>query len=545
MSSKFISKQRLAFLSAAGMSLMGASMAFGVGGTISITSSPTLNLGASGLTQGLIGTVWHLPPDGAGSGNYGLPAAGDPTLTDLTNMESYISTGAYTNKTLGTTNTLPPASETFLNTADKFAYNSTGGSIFWAGFNTAGYLGADAAGATLTDPAPWVNSIVDQMGYIKIASAGTYNFAFTHADDAATVFIGGTGITPTGNAGSGTQIVAASYDNSKIGTADYTATVSFSSAGYYPIEIMNYQEGGGAGMNFSVTAPTGGTTPTYWTTNALASSVTPAASAPTPSPAPTPTDEWNFARSAISGTSVSDIGTAGTAATAGTIVGSNTSVVGTQLVTTTTSPGNGMTVPGATFTNYTGDFSVAVTFTRNANDPTGSWDSVFSFGTQGNSSAGFLLFQPHRNDGSGVAAVAFQPNGGAGASGLINGNGQPVPTGVLTQEVLVYSAATNTASLYENGVLQESGLVILPSGVTSFNLSTYAKYVGIGGVDPFNDPSLMGSYNDFSTWNSALTAGQVSGLYSTAVPEPAAVVLFGLGAAGMLLVKRRRTAVTA
>ena len=543
MSSKFFSKQRMMFLSAAGMSLMGASMAFGVGGAISITSSPTLNIGAGGLTQGLIGTVWHLPPTGVGSGNYGLPAAGDPALTDLTNMESFISTGSYTSAATAVTYTLPAASETFLNTADKFNYTSTGGSNFWSGYNTAGYLGADAAGATLTDPAPWINSIVDQMGYIKIASAGTYSFAFKNADDAATVFIGGTGITPTGNAGTGTQIVAASYDNSKITTSNYTASVSFSSAGYYPIEVMNYQEGGGAGMNFSVTAPTGGTAPTYWTTNAMASSVTPTGSAPTPSPAPAPTDEWNFARSAISGTSVSDIGTAGSASTAGTIVGSSTSVVGTQLVTTTTTAGNGMTVPGTTFSGYTGDFSVAVTFTRNANDPTASWDSVFSFGTQGNPGAGFILFQPHRNDGSGVAAVSFQPNG-AGSTGFINGNGQPVPTGVLTQEVLVYSAATNTASLYENGVLQESGQVILPSGATSFNLATYAKYVGIGGVDPFNDPSLMGSYNDFSTWNSALTAGQVSGLFSTPVPEPGAVALFGLGAFGMLLVKRRRSAAT-
>ena len=74
-----------------------------------------------------------------------------------------------------------------------------------------------------------------------------------------------------------------------------------------------------------------------------------------------------------------------------------------------------------------------------------------------------------------------------------------------------------------------------PSGATASD--------GLGGLDPFTDPTTLASYYDLSTWNSALTAGQVAGLYAaTPVPEPGVVALLGLGAMGMLLVGRRRKA---
>ena len=547
MNSNILSTRRLALLSA-GVSLFGAATAFGVGGPITISNSPALSLGASGLTQGLVGTIWHvLPNDGAGSGQYGLPAAANPTLVDATNMETYISTGSYTDSSTGVKYTLPAPSETFLNTKDTFSYVSPYAEASFV--PTSNFLGADAAGAAAVDQSAWTNSIIDQMGYIKIASAGTYSFSLANGDDVATVFVGGTGITPSGNAGSGTQLVAASYDNTKIPTSNYTASVTFGSAGYYPIEIMNYQEGGGAGMNLSVTAPSGGTAPTYWTTSALAGSVTPTPPPPVASAPPTPTDEWNFAKSAITGSTVSDIGSAGTSATAGTVIGTAASVSGGQLVVTSNNSGNGMTVPGSTFTNYTGSFTVAATFTRNANDPTANWGSVFALGTQKNPGAGFILFQPHRDDGSGYAAFYIQPAAGPsggnapGATGVINANGKPIPTGSLTQEVMVYDASTNQSMLYYNGVLQETAYVQLPAGVTSFDLAQYANYGGLGGIDPFNDSSMMGSYNDLSTWNQMLSANQVAGLYSslTAVPEPGDLALLALGAMGLLLVSRRKS----
>jgi hypothetical protein len=563
MSFNMRSKQSLVLLSA-GVSLFGAATAFGVGGPITISSSPPLNLGANGLTQGLIGTIWHpgitdqsSKPNastGAYTG-YGIPGTGfgpSPSVQDITVVENYLksggSYGSYNAKDGITTDyTLPAPSETFLNTSDSFKY-SNGGSPTWQ------FLGSDAAGAAAMDVSAWTASIVDQMGYIKIAQAGTYNFNMSSADDAGAVYIGGTGITPTGNAGTGTLVVANGFANTSgsavsgggyIPTSDSTASVSFSNAGYYPIEVMNYQQGGGAGLNFSVTAPSGGAAVGYYTNTASASAVT---SFPTPTPAspPTPTDEWNFAKSAISGSTVSDIGTAGSASTAGTIVGTGNSVAGGALVTTNSGSGNGMSVPGSTFANYTGDFTISVTFNRSTSDPS-NWGSLFAMGTQGTHNNNFIIMQPHRQDGTNWSSDLVQTNGNG--TELIANNKLPNPAGQLTQEVLTYNSTTNTLSLYINGVLQTFGQPVLAAGNKSFSLATLADPSGatasdgLGGLDPYTDPTTLASYYDLSTWNSALTANQVSGLFAgAAVPEPGDLALLGLGAMGMLLLRKRRHA---
>ena len=546
MNTNILSTRRLALLSA-GVSLFGAATAFGVGGSITISSAPALSLGSSGLTQGLVGTVWHVPMVNVSSGQYGIPAPTNtpPVYTNVTHVESYINSGSYTGATSGAAYTLPAAAETFLNTADTFNYNG--------GFApTTAFLGADASGAAKYDGNQWGSSIVDQMGYIKIASAGSYTFTMKNADDAAEVFVGGTGITPSGNAGTGTPVVALGYDSNfnpvptgAIPSTYGTANVSFSSAGYYPIEIMNYQQGGGANLNFSVTGA-GGAHATYYTTTAMANSVTASPPTPTVATPPAATDEWNFGKSSISGSSVSDIGTAGSAATAGTIVGTGNTVSGGALITSNTGSGNGMSVPGTTFTGYTGSFSIAVTFNRSANDPTNSWGSVLGFGTKGNSGNNYIIMQPQRQDGTNWASTSVR-SGGPMDVELIASNQKPIPASTLTQEVLVYNASTSTASLYINGVLQMSGQVLLPSGTTSLSLAALAggtgNLDGIGGLDPYNDPTTLASYYDLSTWNSALTANQVDGLFSgSAVPEPGAVALLGIGAMGLLLISRRRKA---
>ena len=569
------STRRLALLSA-GVSLFGAAAAFGAGpgGNITISSSPALSLGSSGLTQGLVGTIWHPgitdqsatanASTGAYTG-YGIPGTGfgpSPSVQDITIVENYLKSGgsySMVNATQGITTdyTLPAPSETFLNTSNTFTYNG-GGSPTWQ------FLGSDASGAAALDASAWTASAVDQMGYIKIAAPGTYTFNMSSADDAGAVYIGGTGITPTGNAGTGTLVVANGYANTAasavpattggyIPTTDSTANVAFSNAGYYPIEVMNYQQGGGAGFNFSVTAPTGTAAPAYYTTAAAASGVTSFAT-PTPATPPAPTDEWNFAKSAISGSTVSDIGTAGSASTAGTIVGTGHSLTGGALVTTSSNNGNGMSVPGSTFANYTGDFTISVTFNRSVSDPS-NWGSLFSMGTQNNSSNDFILMQPHRQD-NGYSADLVQTNGSG--TELIANNKQPNTAGQLTQEVLVYNSTTNTLSLYINGVLQTFGQPVLAAGSSHLSLAALADVApsvsstgsavpgsldGIGGLDPYNDPTTLASYYDLSTWNSALTANQVSGLYAAVpVPEPGVVALLGLGAMGMLLISRRRKA---
>jgi hypothetical protein len=555
------SSSLLAMASAASLAAAGA--AFATGGTINYSGAPSLSLGASGLTQGLYATVWHVQPPNQKSGSlpggstasYGIPSpiTSAPGMSDITTVESYLATSptgsGYYDTASGVTYTLPQPTETFINTNDTFNY---GLADQWS--PTQQYLRADASGAAAFDGNPWVSSAIDQMGYIKVASAGSYTFNMKSADDAAAVYLGGSGITPTGNAGTGTQIVAQAYNsstNTTVPVSDGTATVNFSSAGYYPIEIMNYQQGGGAGLNLSITN-SAGKAASFYTTDAVASSVTPtpqASSAPTT--VPTPTDEWNFAQSQISGTTVSDIGTSGSAATAGTIVGTAANVSNGALVVSSNNSGNGMTVPGSTFANYTGNFTIAVSFDRSTSDSSTSWVSLMAFGDKGaGGSQNFIILQPQRQDGSIYSSMDIQSNG-LGTM-LIQANGQPTPKGQKIVEVLTYNASTNTASLYINGVLQMVGNPIsgTTGGLSKFSLAALADNVGtssspltpqdgIGGVDSFGDPSSMASYYDLSTWDTALTGAQVAGLSAAATPEPASLATLALAVGGVLLASRK------
>ena len=62
----------------------GATVAFGQGGNISITTSPD---NVSGLIPGLVATVWHV-------GAAQLPSDPAPTMADINTVESYIATGS-------------------------------------------------------------------------------------------------------------------------------------------------------------------------------------------------------------------------------------------------------------------------------------------------------------------------------------------------------------------------------------------------------------------------------------------------------------------
>jgi hypothetical protein len=384
------------------------------------------------------------------------------------------------------------------------------------------------------------------MGYIKVAAAGTYSFNLSSADDAGAVYVGGTGITPSGNAGTGTQVVAASYNGTSIPSSDQTASVTFSSAGYYPIEVMNYQQGGGASFNLAIKNSTGNTA-SFYTTSQVASSVSPTAPTPTPASAPAPTDEWSFSKSTISGTSVSDIGTAGSAATAGTITGTGVSVTDGAMVTTSNANGTGMSIPASAFANYTGSFTMALTVNRSPSDTTNTWASLMGFGSEGATGSGsnFILFQPQRGDGSNLASISVQSNGVN--TMLAANNDQFTPTGQKLQEVLTYDAKTNTVSLYINGVLQMSGTVLAEAGQPSFSLASVADGSGtpsdgIGGFGAFapNQPTSLASYYDLSLWNSALTADQIAGLAGAPTPEPASLAIMALACVGLAIGSRKR-----
>jgi len=522
-------KRRVLLISACAV-VASTAAAFGQGGNISITTSPD---SVSGLTPGLVATVWHV-------GAAQLPSAPVPTMADINNVESYIATGSASYG--GFTYNLPAPAYSFLNTADTFNYpgNGANGTAGNGGYTaTYYYLGKDAAGAATVDGNPWSQSIIDQLGYIKIPQAGTYNFQINSADDAANVMVGGT----INVAGTGTDVSAAGYNSTQIPATENSAQVAFSSAGYYPIEIMNYQQVGAANMQFSVTSPVGAAQVGYYSTAAAVAGVTPFTTIPvTASASPMPLHEWNFIAPNVSGNSVVDIGSGSSSATSGTLTG-GASVSNGALLTTNTGQ-QGMIIPYAAVSNISGSFSVEDVFTRSAADT--GYSTLFSFGQ---STSEFLLSHPSRPDNQTLTGELYNGSLQSGGTGPIELNwkgGAAVP-GQPTVEVMAFDSTTDTLSYYVNGVLQ--GTAFVTGGLNLSQLAgTAALNNGIGGFDAFGDPAFAGTTLDFRIYGSALTAGQVLNDYQTfvpgSVPDPGAFLLFGLGAMAMLLVRKTKVKVS-
>lgn len=521
---------RRALLISACAVVASAATAFGQGGNISIATGPD---NVTGLTAGLVATVWHV-------GAAQLPSAPVPTMADINNVESYIATGSASYG--GFTYNLPAPAYSFLNTADTFNYpgNGTNGTAGNGGYTaTYYYLGKDAAGAATVDGNPWGQSILDQLGYIYIPQTGTYTFQLRSADDAANVMVGGT----YGVADTGAEISAAGYNTRNIATSENTAQVTFSSAGYYPIEIMNYQQVGAANMQFSVSSPSGAAPVSYYSTPAAAAGVTPFTSTPvTASASPMPLHEWNFIAPNVSGNSVVDIGSGSSSATSGTLTG-GASVSNGALLTTNTGQ-QGMIIPYAAVSNISGSFSVEDVFTRGAGDT--GYSTLFSFGQ---STSEFLLSHPSRPDNQTLTGEVYNgslQNGGTGPMELNWKGGAAVP-GQLTVEVMAFDSTDDTLSYYVNGVLQ--GTAFVTGGLNLSQLAgTAALDNGIGGFDAFGDPAFAGSTVDFRIYGSALTAGQVLNDYQTfvptSVPDSGAFPLFGLGAMALLLARKTRVMVS-
>ncbi len=91
------------------------------------------------------------------------------------------------------------------------------------------------------------------------------------------------------------------------------------------------------------------------------------------------------------------------------------------------------------------------------------------------------------------------------------------------------NGVTGTQTLYVDGQVAGTSSV---AGTISSNAGT-ALAIGAWGGDGngFSNSSL----NDFRVYNTVLTQAQIQ-----AIPEPSSVVLFGLGAAGLVLAARRR-----
>jgi hypothetical protein len=202
-----------------------------------ILSSPTA---VTPVAAGLYDSVYHNAPGTTGVTSESTPIylGGSPSLANIMNVEQYAAA--------------TPPTYTFLNSNTGFNYSGAGNP------DTAGYLGADAAGAAQTDTDGYSDTIFDALGYINVSLADvdqTYTFTINEADDGGVVLIGGND-TPD----SGTVIAEQNFTGS---LSPSSGTVEFTEAGLYPIEVMTYQGGGGSDFQLDTSVSGTGTSVVY------------------------------------------------------------------------------------------------------------------------------------------------------------------------------------------------------------------------------------------------------------------------------------------
>ena len=152
---------------------------------------------------------------------------------------------------------------------------------------TQAFLGAHALGSAAHDTTALQTTLIDFSGVLRVGAAGYYTLALSQADDAAAVYVGGSGAM-----GSGTQVLMRNF-NSGITTVPGGANPQslWLASGDYPVEIFYYNQDygtdwGGANLALSITGPGAVTLLTSGNAPTPIPSVTPT---PTPIPAPTPT----------------------------------------------------------------------------------------------------------------------------------------------------------------------------------------------------------------------------------------------------------------
>jgi hypothetical protein len=145
----------------------------------------------------------------------------------------YFPTDSSINAELAYVNGATPA-ETFINTATTFTYAGD------LNTPTNTYLGADAAGAALTDTAPFYDSAVLATGTITVSTPGTYTVSIPGADDAERVYIGGTTVAEADYYGGGLSIPSSN-----------TVTLSDSES----FELFSYNTVYGANTSLTITGP--------------------------------------------------------------------------------------------------------------------------------------------------------------------------------------------------------------------------------------------------------------------------------------------------
>lgn len=171
-----------------------------------------------------------------------------------------------------------------------------------------------------------------------------------------------------------------------------------------------------------------------------------------------------------------------------------------------------------------------------------SYFTIFGLGTDSRNS-----FVAVRDRGRFPTAL---PNyAGRSSLSVINGNeltrqtlipGLETNLDELTQFVATYDAPTRVASLYINGVLISSGVLVNNSTFDLPALAAMPEFrAGVGGQSPWGDPSLGGSTSDFRLYSGALTSEEVAAIFALGadastsallaiVPEPGTIALLSM-----------------
>lgn len=193
-----------------------------------------------------------------------------------------------------------------------------------------------------------------------------------------------------------------------------------------------------------------------------------------------------------------------------------------------------------------GSFTIETWFNATTGWP--KYDTLFAFSD--GTTANYLLGAPVRGYSPWPSGIAIKGAGTPPPPGWDYGaEGIYLDDNALHQMTVTYDAGTGVFQLYIDGAeatFTANGSVYAPG----FDLSTLTQ-IGLNGGSCYGDPVLTGSTHDFRIYDGALAAGGVAAVYAlgsdaanediiaaAAIPEPATLLLLGLGAAAML--KKRK-----
>jgi hypothetical protein len=203
-------------------------------------------------------------------------------------------------------------------------------------------------------------------------------------------------------------------------------------------------------------------------------------------------------------------------------------------------PNNGALLDASAVSGITGAFTIECWMTAGWG---GGYTTAFSFSD--GTTANYVLGTPARGNAPYASSVAVI--GGGTGLGEQQAAGRWFDTGDLLHMLVTYDGTTltyyqNTSTDFD-GFNTANGLsasIVVPG----LDLSTLTQ-IGINGGAPWPDNSMNGSVWDFRIYDNAFSANQVAALYAlgadatnadiiAVIPEPATLMLLGLGSVALL-----------